>query len=63
MPMDFAAAGADFSLDAFLAVNTGEEEATITSDTNPDAAPIVIPGDKPPWSVRRTHDSRAANHP
>jgi hypothetical protein len=30
-----AAAGADFSLDAFLAVNTGEEEATITSDTNP----------------------------
>ncbi|HCP13894.1 MAG TPA: hypothetical protein DIT89_16290, partial [Planctomycetaceae bacterium] len=38
------AAGADFSLDAFLAVNTGEEEATITSDTNPNAAPIVIPG-------------------
>ncbi|MGV2337162.1 MAG UNVERIFIED_CONTAM: hypothetical protein LVR18_24740 [Planctomycetaceae bacterium] len=38
------AAGADFSLDAFLAVNTGEDEVTITSETNPNAAPIVIPG-------------------
>ncbi|MFM8478707.1 MAG: hypothetical protein ACKOEO_23220, partial [Planctomycetaceae bacterium] len=38
------AAGADFSLDAFLTVNTGEDEVTITSETNPDAAPITIPG-------------------
>ncbi|MFN9036404.1 MAG: hypothetical protein ACK5YO_08930, partial [Planctomyces sp.] len=38
-----AQAGVDFSIDAELSVNTGDEQVEIYSDSNPNTPPIVIP--------------------